>query len=79
MIFSMHGTFFRDFPGFPWFPELVGTLNTYKEGTEDPLVAHMSFSCLFKDQKLKVHTKTQSSRCNNLKQEEFLSYLYEPM
>ena len=24
--FSMHGTFFSDFPGFPWFPELVGTL-----------------------------------------------------
>ena len=24
--FSMHGTFFSDFPGFPWFPEFVGTL-----------------------------------------------------
>ena len=24
--FSMHGTLFCDFPGFPWFPELVGTL-----------------------------------------------------
>ena len=23
---SMHGTFFSDFPGFPLFPELVGTL-----------------------------------------------------
>ena len=23
----MHGTFFLDFPGFPGFPELVGTLN----------------------------------------------------
>ena len=22
----MHGTFFRDFPGFPRFPDLVGTL-----------------------------------------------------
>ena len=22
----MHGTFFGDFPGLPWFPELVGTL-----------------------------------------------------
>ena len=24
--FSMHGTFLGDFPGFPWFPELMGTL-----------------------------------------------------
>ena len=24
--FSMHGIYFSDFPGFPWFPELVGTL-----------------------------------------------------
>ena len=24
--FSMYGTLFGDFPGFPWFPELVGTL-----------------------------------------------------
>ena len=24
--FSMHGTFFSDFPGFPRFPELAGTL-----------------------------------------------------
>ena len=24
--FSMHGTFLCGFPGFPWFPELVGTL-----------------------------------------------------
>ena len=36
--FSMHGTLFSDFPGFPWFPELVGTLRarlilTY-DGTE---------------------------------------------
>ena len=22
----MHGIYFSDFPGFPWFPELVGTL-----------------------------------------------------
>ena len=26
--FSMHGTFFGDFPGFQWFPELVGTLHS---------------------------------------------------
>ena len=25
--FSMHGTYFSVFPGFPWFPELVGTLS----------------------------------------------------
>ena len=24
--FSMHGAFFLDFPGLPYFPELVGTL-----------------------------------------------------
>ena len=28
--FSMHGTFFSGFPGFPWFPELVGTLHKAK-------------------------------------------------
>ena len=26
--FSMHGTFFCDFPGFPGFPVLVGTLSS---------------------------------------------------
>ena len=25
--FSMHETFISDFPGFPWFPELVGNLS----------------------------------------------------
>ena len=32
--FSMHGTVFGDFPGFPWFPELVGTLQALQKIVE---------------------------------------------
>ena len=31
--FSMHVTIFSDFPGFPWFPELVGTLTLIGQDT----------------------------------------------